>query len=178
MVHVASSRMSCGDEAEDGRVDATGYIRLFYPNFVVFVILDHNDSLVISFLINRTQRVGGEAIIHPSLSHPYALGLHFGRCGCVSCLREERREERDLPNLLKIGRMFGWFPHLVDICFASMHLWVWIESPLSMCRNVFHFLDLCRYFWPYFHSCDLKSLSLISSMGNVARIRLNMCPQS
>jgi hypothetical protein len=29
MVHVASSWRSCGDEAKDGRVDETGYIRLF-----------------------------------------------------------------------------------------------------------------------------------------------------
>jgi hypothetical protein len=28
---------------------------------------------------------------------------------CASCLREERREVRDLPNLPKSGRMFGWF---------------------------------------------------------------------
>jgi hypothetical protein len=39
MVHMASLQKSRGDEAEDGRVDATGYIRLFYPNFVVFVVL-------------------------------------------------------------------------------------------------------------------------------------------
>jgi hypothetical protein len=49
MVHVESSRRSCGDEAKDGRVDATGYIRLFYPNFAVFVVLGHKGSLVISF---------------------------------------------------------------------------------------------------------------------------------
>jgi hypothetical protein len=39
VVHVTSSWRSCEDEAEDGQVDATGYIRLFYPNFVVFVVL-------------------------------------------------------------------------------------------------------------------------------------------
>jgi hypothetical protein len=33
---------------------------------------------------------------------------------CASCLREERREMRDLPNLPKRGRIFGWIPHLVD----------------------------------------------------------------
>jgi hypothetical protein len=49
-----------GDEAEDGRVDAMGCIRLFYPNFTVFIVLGHKDSLVISFPINRTLRVGGE----------------------------------------------------------------------------------------------------------------------
>jgi hypothetical protein len=41
MVHVASSRRSCGEEAEDGWVDAMDCIRLFYPNFVVFIVLGH-----------------------------------------------------------------------------------------------------------------------------------------
>jgi hypothetical protein len=49
MVHVASSRRSCGDEAEDGLVDATGCIRLSYPNFAVFYVLGHKSSLVINF---------------------------------------------------------------------------------------------------------------------------------
>jgi hypothetical protein len=35
MVHVASSQRLCGDEVEEGRVDVTGCIRLFYPNFIV-----------------------------------------------------------------------------------------------------------------------------------------------
>jgi hypothetical protein len=39
MVHVTSSRRSCGDEAEDGWVNATGCIRLFYPKFIVFIVL-------------------------------------------------------------------------------------------------------------------------------------------
>jgi hypothetical protein len=39
MVHVASSQRLRGDEAEDGWVDAIGYIRLFYPNFVIFNVL-------------------------------------------------------------------------------------------------------------------------------------------
>jgi hypothetical protein len=60
MMHVASSWRSCGDKAEDGWVDAMSYIGLFYPNFVVFIVLGHNDSLVISFPINRAPRVGGE----------------------------------------------------------------------------------------------------------------------
>jgi hypothetical protein len=60
MVHVVSSQMSCGDEAKDEQVDTTACIRLFYPNFDVFFILCHKGSLVISFLINRTPRVGGE----------------------------------------------------------------------------------------------------------------------
>jgi hypothetical protein len=46
VVHVASSRRSCGDEAEDGRVDVMGCIRLLYPNFVVLSILDPRGILV------------------------------------------------------------------------------------------------------------------------------------
>jgi hypothetical protein len=48
MVHMASSQRSCGDEAKDRRVDAMGCIRLFYPNFVIFFVLGHKGSLVIS----------------------------------------------------------------------------------------------------------------------------------
>jgi hypothetical protein len=70
MVHMASSRRSCRDEAKDRRVDAMDCIRLFYPNFVVFVVLGHKGNLVVSFSINRTPRVGGEASIQSSLSHP------------------------------------------------------------------------------------------------------------
>jgi hypothetical protein len=49
MMHVASSRRSHGDEVEDERVDAVDCIGLFYPNFVVFFVLGHKGSLVISF---------------------------------------------------------------------------------------------------------------------------------
>jgi hypothetical protein len=68
MVHMVSSRRSCGDEAKDGWVDAMGCIRLFYPNFAVFIVLGHKGSLVISFPINRTPWVHGEdqAFSHPS----------------------------------------------------------------------------------------------------------------
>jgi hypothetical protein len=62
MVHVASSRRWCGDEAEDGRVDETDCIRLFYPSFAIFFVLGHKGSLVVSFPINRTPMVGGEAV--------------------------------------------------------------------------------------------------------------------
>jgi hypothetical protein len=58
MVHVASLWRSRGDESEDGRVDATGCIGLFY--LAIFIVLGHKGSLVISFPINRTPRVGGE----------------------------------------------------------------------------------------------------------------------
>jgi hypothetical protein len=68
MVHVASSWRSHRVEAEDGWIDATGCIRLFYPNFVVFIVLGHKGGLVISFPINRTPRVGREVQVsgHPS----------------------------------------------------------------------------------------------------------------
>jgi hypothetical protein len=56
---MASSLRSCRDEAEDGRVDVTGYIGVFYHNLVIFVGLDHNGGLVISFPINRISRIGG-----------------------------------------------------------------------------------------------------------------------
>jgi hypothetical protein len=92
-----------------------GCIGLFYHNFVIFAILGHKGSLVISFSINMTPRVGVEASIQPFLSHPSVFRISFfARCGCASCHREERREVRDLPNLPKSGRMFEWFPHLVD----------------------------------------------------------------
>jgi hypothetical protein len=54
MMHMASSRRSHEDEAEDDQVGVTGCIRLFCPNYIVFVVLDHKGSLVISFPINRT----------------------------------------------------------------------------------------------------------------------------
>jgi hypothetical protein len=73
MVHVASSRKPRGEEAEDGRVDATGCIRLFYPNFAIFIVLGHKGSLVISFCIIRTPRAGGEASTQSSLFHPLAI---------------------------------------------------------------------------------------------------------
>jgi hypothetical protein len=46
MVHVASSRRSHGDEVEDGWIDAVGCIGLFYPNVVVFIVLDPKGILV------------------------------------------------------------------------------------------------------------------------------------
>jgi hypothetical protein len=60
VVHMASSWRLRGDKAKDGRVDAIGYTGLLYPNFVIFIVLGHKGSLVISFPINRTPWVGGE----------------------------------------------------------------------------------------------------------------------
>jgi hypothetical protein len=73
MVHMASLRRLHGDEAEDRQVNATGCIGLFYSNIVIFIVLGHKGSLVISFPINRTPRAFGEASIQPSLSHPLAI---------------------------------------------------------------------------------------------------------
>jgi hypothetical protein len=72
MVHVASSQRSRGDESEDERVDVMDCIGLFYLNFVVYVILNHKKTLVISFPINRTPMIGGEVSIQPSLSPPHS----------------------------------------------------------------------------------------------------------
>jgi hypothetical protein len=73
MVHMTSSRRLRGDEIEDGWVNAMGYIRLFYPNFVVFIILSHKGSLVISFPIIRIPMAGGEVSTQSSLSHSLAI---------------------------------------------------------------------------------------------------------
>jgi hypothetical protein len=73
MVHVALSWRSRGDKVKDGRVDTTGCIGLFYPFFAIFVVLGHNDSLVISFPIIMTPRAGGETSIRPSLFHPLTI---------------------------------------------------------------------------------------------------------
>jgi hypothetical protein len=142
-----------------------------YPTLNVIFVLAHRGIVVFSFSINRTPRVGGEASIQPSLSHPLCFRFLFLlMCGCASCLRGERRRVRDLPKLLKSRTMFGWFSHIVNPWFVSIHTWVWIESPLSMCWNIFHFLDFWMYFCPDICSCDLNSLSSISSVGKVARM--------
>jgi hypothetical protein len=73
MVHVVSSQRSRGYEVEDGRVDATSCIELFYPNFTVFVVLGHKGNLLINFPINRTPRVGGGVSTQPFLFHPLAI---------------------------------------------------------------------------------------------------------
>jgi hypothetical protein len=62
--------MSRGDEAENGRVDAMGCIRVFYPDFTIFIVLGHKGNLVVSFPIIRTPRAGGEVSTQSSLSHP------------------------------------------------------------------------------------------------------------
>jgi hypothetical protein len=73
MMHVVSSWRLRADAVEDRWVDAIGCIRLFYPNFVIFVVLGHKGNLVISFHINRIPRAGGEVSTQSSLSHPLAI---------------------------------------------------------------------------------------------------------
>jgi hypothetical protein len=46
MVHMASLWRLHRDEAKERLVDATGYIRLFYPNFTVVVVLCHKANVV------------------------------------------------------------------------------------------------------------------------------------
>jgi hypothetical protein len=73
MMHVVSSRRSRGVEAEDGWINAMDYIRLFYSNFTIFIVLCHKGSLVISFPINRISMAGGEVSTQSSLSHHLAI---------------------------------------------------------------------------------------------------------
>jgi hypothetical protein len=118
VVHVTSSLRSRGCEAKVGRFDGIGCggveVGPSYHSLAVIFLLAHRGILVFSFLINRTQGlVERQAFNHPSPT-PFALGFHFGWCGCALCHREERRKVIDLPNLLKTGRMFGWFSYLVN----------------------------------------------------------------
>jgi hypothetical protein len=104
MVHVASSRRSRGDESEDRQVDATGCIGLFYPNFVIFVILGHKGNLVISFFINRTPMASGEASSSAIPPPHLGLDLTFLVVWCASNVREEWRDcERFSPILQRVG---------------------------------------------------------------------------
>jgi hypothetical protein len=92
VVHVASSQMLRRVEAKDGWVDVMGCIRLFYPNFVVFFVLGHKGSLVISFPINITPRAGGE-VNKSVISLPPPSHSCFLRCvGVLHGVREEMRE--------------------------------------------------------------------------------------
>jgi hypothetical protein len=46
MVHVKSSWKSHGDKAEDEQVDVINHIRLFYNNFIIFIVLDPKSNLI------------------------------------------------------------------------------------------------------------------------------------
>jgi hypothetical protein len=69
-------------------------------------------SSLLAFSINKTIGLLWEV----SPSHPLGLrSLFLLGVVCASCLREDRREVRDLSNLPKSGMMFGWFLHLVTL---------------------------------------------------------------
>jgi hypothetical protein len=74
LVHVASSRWSCGSEAKDGRLDGVGYgaveVRSNYHSLDVILLLAHSGILVLCFTINRTQMIDGGASVQPSLYDP------------------------------------------------------------------------------------------------------------
>jgi hypothetical protein len=57
IVHLSSSWRSHEDKAEDKRVNTTGCITLFYPNFVVFVVLCPKGILI--FLLGLKIRLKG-----------------------------------------------------------------------------------------------------------------------
>jgi hypothetical protein len=50
-MYVASSQRSCEVEAEDGRVDAMGYVGSFYFKIVVFIVLGSKGILVFEYFI-------------------------------------------------------------------------------------------------------------------------------
>jgi hypothetical protein len=107
MVHVASSRRSHGRQAKYGRFDGVGCgtveVGPNYHSIVVVFISAHRGILVFYFShINKNHRaVVGVSELDP-LSEPlYLCFSFFAWCGCASCLREERREVRDLPKFSK-----------------------------------------------------------------------------
>jgi hypothetical protein len=77
VVHVASSWRARGCEAKDDWFDCVGCGTMEVgPNYHlldIIILLDHRGILVFSFLINRTLRVGREASIQLSLSHPLVI---------------------------------------------------------------------------------------------------------
>jgi hypothetical protein len=96
-VHMTSSRRSRGHKAEDRRVDATGCIRLLYPNFVVFFVLGHKGSLVINFPINRTPMASGEASNSAIPLPPHSHSCFLRGVGVLHGVSEEISEsERSL----------------------------------------------------------------------------------
>jgi hypothetical protein len=71
VVHVASSRRSCGCEAKDCRFDGVGCgaveVGPNYPSLDVIFFFAHRGILVFSFPINRTQGlVESQTFNHPS----------------------------------------------------------------------------------------------------------------
>jgi hypothetical protein len=47
VVHVAPSQRVHRSQVKDGWVDAMGYVRLCYPYFAIFILLDHRGIVVI-----------------------------------------------------------------------------------------------------------------------------------
>jgi hypothetical protein len=94
VLHVASSQRLCQVEAKDGWVDAMGCIVLFYPNFVVFFVLGHKGSLVISFPINKTLRTGGEVSNSAIPLSPPSHSCFLRGVGVLHGVSEERRESK------------------------------------------------------------------------------------
>jgi hypothetical protein len=112
MVHMASSQRLHGDEAEDERVDVIGCIGLFYPNFIIFIVLGHKGSLVISFPINRTQGLV-ERIKHSAIPLPPPSYSSFLRgVGVLHGIRYVRTEsERSLQSSKEWENVVAVFTH-------------------------------------------------------------------
>jgi extradiol dioxygenase family protein len=85
-------------------------IRLVYPNFVVFFVLGHKGSLVISFPINRTPKDGGEVSTSAIPPPHHGLDLAFLVVWCALNVREEWRDcERFSPIFQRVvGYLCGF----------------------------------------------------------------------
>jgi hypothetical protein len=114
VVHVASSWRSHGSEAKDSRFDGIGCgiveVKPNYPSLNVIFLLAHRGILVFCFRYKSTHRaVVGGIPLPPPLTKVFILlgvdALH---------VLEKREVKRDIPNLLKSGRIFEWFSHLVN----------------------------------------------------------------
>jgi hypothetical protein len=99
----------------------------------------------------------------------------------VGVLHDVRDVRRESERSLKSSKEWE---DVVSV-FTTYKLLIFINTFMGLDKIIsylvlkyFYFLDFQRYFWLDFHHCDLKSLSSISSMGKVARMSLDMCPQS
>jgi hypothetical protein len=79
---------------------------------------------------------------------------------------------RDLPNLTKGGKMFGWLPHLVNSYLHQYSCAFGLNDLLPRAAMFFIFVIFGGIFWPNFGSLDLRSFSLIPSIGLGARVSL------
>jgi hypothetical protein len=140
MVHMALSRRSCGDKIEDRRVDANGYIRLFYANFAVFIVLGHKGSLVINFPINRTQGLV-ERIKHSSIPLSPPSHSYFLRGVCL--LHGVREMRKGIERPLQSSNVWEdvvvvFTPCRLLIC---INIDVLLDQIISYLMLIFHFLD-------------------------------------